>query len=253
MIRHPSHRVIPHDAHRGILVGHPVMAHRGSRARGCRTARGSRRALLIQPEGLPTHGEGIRGEPAVEEAMLLILDDDQAASAGILQQPPVVGDQCRVDLVGARPDHDRIEPRQITPLQRGRGEQHHRHADATERLRHLVGRAADIPHPREPRQDEGRRPDRGIGRLGKRPWPDVGIVDGEYAEVICRPRRITRHRANLGGAGDEFGRRSHVEHEGSPLVFAGKAECLRLDRWPAPRAAEGPPCPRSCPAHRVSG
>jgi hypothetical protein len=50
--------------------------------------------------------------------MLLILNDYKTAAPSIVQEAPVVRDQSRISLVGARSHHDRVEHREVSVLQR---------------------------------------------------------------------------------------------------------------------------------------
>jgi hypothetical protein len=71
----------------------------------------------LQPEGLPADGERIGRKPAVEEAMLLILDDDQPTSPGVVEDAAVVGDQRGIGLIRPRSDDDCVVRSQVPTLQ----------------------------------------------------------------------------------------------------------------------------------------
>ena len=114
------------------------------------------RVLVGHPIVRPRHRQRIGGEAAVDEWVLLILYDQESPIPRVIEQPAVVRDERRLGLVGTAADHDGVVAREITARERVGTDQLERYADAEQRFRHAVGRAADVTHVRERRQRDWR-------------------------------------------------------------------------------------------------
>ncbi len=98
-----------------------------------------RRQLVRDPAVRARDLEQVGRELAVDERVLLVLDDREPTGAHVVEEAPVRFLQGAVGLVGAAPDHDGVEARQIAVLEVGGAQDLDRHADLGEKLWHLVG------------------------------------------------------------------------------------------------------------------
>ena len=97
---------------------------------------------VMRPRDLELRGR----ETAVDERVLLVLHDDEPAAPNVLEQPRVGLDECRLGLVGAAANDDRVEARQVALGELARRQHMDRQTDGRERLGHPVGGAADVAH-----------------------------------------------------------------------------------------------------------
>ena len=105
---------------------------------------GDRRVLVRHPVMRAGDAQRKRCESAIDERILLVLDDQETAVLGVVEQPPIVGDERRLGFVGAAADHDGVVVRQIAARERIGVDQLERHTDGQERFGHAIGGAANV-------------------------------------------------------------------------------------------------------------
>src|SRR5262249_33474134 len=155
----------------------------------------------------------------------------EPASSRVVQEPAVALDQCRVRLVRARADDDRVEPTEVPASERLVVEQGDGNTHAAQSLGHLVRRAPYISDVLHGGKKGGGGRDQSPGGLYIGGGMDMRVVAGEDTRIVSLTVGVGARR-KCDWAGLKRCGCPDPEGKSLPLVFLRQPELLRRNGRP---------------------